>query len=314
MKNFDIAASMSMTKETRESMLSWLTDISSIVHDDMNSDRNCGRNESFELEQLVSIIREMFYDEVTVIITSSGAEANAIALKQKSSWSGTKDSHFSVIKDLKDNSLNFTYPLISNISGSINTHVRTSGQYIHVDACQALGKLPLNNVDFDSMSISAHKIGGPKGIGALIIKNKKDFSPLINGYQQDCLRGGTISPLLCAGFTSALKQMNVKDDAVRLKSRRNIITSMIPVYLGKDMIDLNKGDNFYDGILILGGFKDAKKMVSDMEKAGYKVTTRKEIDSYFNQRENSTIRLSFSSAYEPNIFSDVAFKLATLNK
>ncbi len=70
-----------------------------------------------------------------------------------------------------------------------NTHA-----YFHVDAVQALGKLPLNLNNIDLMSLSMHKIFGIKGSGILVKKQHVDLLPLINGGQQEMgIRGGTLN-------------------------------------------------------------------------------------------------------------------------
>lgn len=80
--------------------------------------------------------------------------------------------------------------------------------FFHTDAAQALGKLPIDVEDMkiDLMSITAHKIYGPKGIGALYVRRKPRVRlvPLMNGGGQERgLRSGTLAPHLCVGFGAA---------------------------------------------------------------------------------------------------------------
>ncbi|RYE10677.1 MAG: aminotransferase class V-fold PLP-dependent enzyme [Hyphomicrobiales bacterium] len=88
----------------------------------------------------------------------------------------------------------------------IEVLVGTSPHYLFIDAVQALGKLEL---DFaarapDMMAISAHKIGGPAGVGALLLKGHADQVRLIpGGGQETGRRGGTESAALIAGFAAA---------------------------------------------------------------------------------------------------------------
>ena len=76
---------------------------------------------------------------------------------------------------------------------------------LHVDAVQSFCKIDFNVSDIDMLSISAHKIHGPKGVGALYIKDGK-VSPIINGgEQQGKIRPGTENVLGIAAFSEAVK-------------------------------------------------------------------------------------------------------------
>ena len=73
------------------------------------------------------------------------------------------------------------------------------------DAVQAFGRIPIPSGP-DLIAISAHKIHGPKGIGALWVRDGINLAPLIHGGgQEQGLRSGTLSPSLCAGFGAAAK-------------------------------------------------------------------------------------------------------------
>jgi len=85
-----------------------------------------------------------------------------------------------------------------------------AGALFHTDAAQAAAFLDLNvaEIDVDLLSLSAHKIYGPKGIGCLYIKRaiQNKISPLIHGGGQEAgLRSGTIPTMLCAGFGEACR-------------------------------------------------------------------------------------------------------------
>ena len=77
------------------------------------------------------------------------------------------------------------------------------GALMLCDAVQALGRVEICNGP-DLVAVSAHKIHGPKGIGALWIKKGKEPAPFIHGGGQEMgLRSGTLSPSLCVGFGAA---------------------------------------------------------------------------------------------------------------
>ena len=86
---------------------------------------------------------------------------------------------------------------------------QASQALFHVDAVQAFGKLPFRpkELGIDLASISAHKIGGPKGVGALYVrKGLKLFTTAHGGGQERWLRSGTEAMPLIAGFAQAVRQ------------------------------------------------------------------------------------------------------------
>jgi cysteine desulfurase len=80
------------------------------------------------------------------------------------------------------------------------------GALVHTDAVQAVGKIPVNVEDLgmDYLTMSAHKIYGPKGIGALYVKPGAPIYPLIHGgHQEDGFRAGTYNNIGILGFGKA---------------------------------------------------------------------------------------------------------------
>jgi cysteine desulfurase len=84
--------------------------------------------------------------------------------------------------------------------------VKEVGAFFHTDAVQMTGKLPVNVKDWavDYLTVSAHKIYGPKGVGALYVKKGAPLFPLIHGgHHEDGLRAGTYNNLGILGFGKA---------------------------------------------------------------------------------------------------------------
>jgi cysteine desulfurase len=82
------------------------------------------------------------------------------------------------------------------------------GAFVHSDAVQAIGKIPLSFalLNADALTLTAHKIHGPIGIGALILRGSLTIEPqLFGGFQQLGLRPGTESSLLTSTFQEALR-------------------------------------------------------------------------------------------------------------
>jgi cysteine desulfurase len=105
--------------------------------------------------------------------------------------------------------------------------VHAAGGLLHVDAIQALGKIPLdiNEMNADLITVSAHKIGGPKGVGAVILaEGVLGFEPLLRGGGQELgRRAGTENVAGIAGFGAAVQRAlgAMESEAARLESLRN---------------------------------------------------------------------------------------------
>jgi cysteine desulfurase len=81
--------------------------------------------------------------------------------------------------------------------------LRASGALVHIDAVQALGKVSLASYDADSIAISAHKIGGPAGAGALAISLDEGLPLVEGGHQERGRRPGTENTIGIVGFGAA---------------------------------------------------------------------------------------------------------------
>jgi cysteine desulfurase len=104
---------------------------------------------------------------------------------------------------------------------------RSRGVLLHTDAAQALGKIPLDvaAMKIDLMSMSGHKIYGPKGVGALYVRRRPRvrLTPLIDGGGQERgVRSGTLPTPLCVGFGKAcvIAGEEMAAEAARLKDLR----------------------------------------------------------------------------------------------
>ncbi len=114
----------------------------------------------------------------------------------------------------------------------------------HVDAVQAFGKLRFSpkSLGVDLMSFSGHKIHGPKGSGALYIKDKTLIRPIIyGGGQQRAVRSGTENVPAIAGMGLATELM-YRDHDSRIQFIRNIRDSFIEKVTELDNVFSNSGD------------------------------------------------------------------------
>jgi cysteine desulfurase len=122
---------------------------------------------------------------------------------------------------------------------------RKKGVFFHSDCAQAFGKIPLDveDMNIDLMSISGHKIYGPKGIGAIYIRRKPRVrikSLISGGGQERGIRSGTVATQLVAGLgkASEIALTEMHDDYERIKKLSlkfyDKITKLTHVYLNGD--------------------------------------------------------------------------------
>lgn len=109
--------------------------------------------------------------------------------------------------------------LVNNEIGTIQpiaelaAAAHAQGNLFLCDAVQAFGRMPIPDGP-DMIAISAHKIHGPKGIGALWVRDGVALTPqMLGGGQEQGMRSGTLSPALCAGFGAAAKLAAERMDA-----------------------------------------------------------------------------------------------------
>ena len=150
---------------------------------------------------------------------------------------------------------------------------REKGAFLHTDAAQAAGKIPLDvdAMHIDLMSISGHKMYGPKGIGALYVRRKPRvrLQALINGGGQERgMRSGTLPTPLCVGFGKAAEiagdEMGADAERIRMLSERflDAINTRLPdVVLNGDRErrypgNLNLSFSYVEGESLMMGMRD----------------------------------------------------------
>ena len=149
---------------------------------------------------------------------------------------------------------------------------RSNGTLFHVDAAQAAGKMPidLSRLKVDLMSFSAHKIYGPKGIGALYVRRKPRvrLEPQMHGGGHERgLRSGTLPTHQIVGmgeaFRIAREEMDVENERIRMLRDRlwQGLSDIEEVYVNGDMEqrvphNLNVSFNFVEGESLIMAVKD----------------------------------------------------------
>jgi cysteine desulfurase len=103
---------------------------------------------------------------------------------------------------------------------------KAAGAWVHSDAVQAAGKLPVNvdELSVDYLTMSGHKIYGPKGVGALYVREGAPLFPLIHGgHQEDGFRAGTYNNIGILGYgkAAALAKQHVEAYGRDMRALRN---------------------------------------------------------------------------------------------
>lgn len=146
------------------------------------------------------------------------------------------------------------------------------GAFFHTDAAQAVGKIDIdvNSMNIDLLSISGHKLYGPKGIGALYVRRRprvRLVAQINGGGQERGMRSGTLAPALCVGLgeACAIAQKEMHSESERLRKLRdrfmNAIKARLPeVYLNGDSDqripgNLNLSFAYVEGESLMMGIK-----------------------------------------------------------
>lgn len=151
---------------------------------------------------------------------------------------------------------------------------RARGAYFHCDAAQGFGKIPLDveAMRIDLMSISGHKIYGPKGVGALWIRRVRPRVRIVpqmsGGGQETGMRSGTLAPALCVGLGAAARIAGeeMAQEATRVRGlhdrfRSKIMEALPDTRLNGDAErrwpgNLNLAFPGVDGEMLMAGMRD----------------------------------------------------------
>lgn len=155
-----------------------------------------------------------------------------------------------------------------------------AGALFHTDAVQALGKCPVNmrEWDVDAASFSAHKVGGPKGVGALYLKARTPFSAfLLGGGQEAGRRSGTQNPCGAAGFAAACAAAtaSLEAEAARQRVLRDELYRRMTAFPGvRATVEVEQGSTrFLPNIVhVLADGLESQTMILRLDSMGFGVS------------------------------------------
>ena len=237
----DYQATTPLAPEAFDAMLPWLRD----QHANPHSAHTAGRKAKAAVEVAREQVAALLPPGGRVVFTSGATEALNWAIKGSNAHRiitfGTE--HAAVLDTIKTEdweamavnadglaNIDRFQPMIRRGAGlvaamlvnneigviqpvaEIAGHAHRAGAIVLCDAVQGFGRVAIPD-GCDLIAISAHKIYGPKGIGALWIRDGVTLDPLLHGGDQEGGRSGTLSPALCAGFGRAAALMAERLDA-----------------------------------------------------------------------------------------------------
>lgn len=297
----DYQATTPLAPEAREAMLPWLGGPDTAGFANPHSPHRAGRAAAAAIEVARDQVARLLPSGGRVIFTGSATEAINLAILgtrpgqiavsaiehaavlDTAAASGAEvdvlavDGEGVVPADcpLADGTALVAVMQVNNEIGTIQPvdaiakRAHEAGALFLCDAVQGAGKLA-PPADADFIALSAHKLYGPKGIGALWVRDGVDLAPLIHGGGQEAgLRSGTLSPALCAGFgaAAALAVDRMSDDAAHVMGLWRAAFALLPDWKLNGSTDLRWHGNLNlrrDGL-------DVARLMSDLRDVCFSV-------------------------------------------
>ncbi|RJF86138.1 cysteine desulfurase family protein [Sphingomonas cavernae] len=151
---------------------------------------------------------------------------------------------------------------------ALSALARAKGALFFCDAVQGFGRVPLPVEACDMIALSAHKIHGPKGIGALWLRDGVAIEPVMHGGgQEGGLRSGTLSPALCAGFGAAAELLRACEaqDAVHVAE----LAALAMRRLGAWEVNGSVTERYRGNLNIRMHGIDAARMISEIRQVAF---------------------------------------------
>ncbi|WP_298469732.1 cysteine desulfurase family protein [uncultured Erythrobacter sp.] len=227
----DYQATTPLAPEARDAMLRWLDGPEGTGFGNPHSPHRMGRMAAAAVELARDRVAALFPPGGKVIFTGGATEAlnlairgtgsegsvsvsaiehsavldTAQALGQAHVLNVSQDGQCNTRQDVPDDVRLIAVMQVNNEIGTVQPTIdwhrkaKEAGALFLIDAVQAYGKMPVTEADM--IAVSAHKFHGPKGIGALWVRDGVELNEVqTGGGQESGLRSGTLSPALIAGF------------------------------------------------------------------------------------------------------------------
>ena len=150
---------------------------------------------------------------------------------------------------------------------------RSRGVLSHTDAVQVPGKLRLDvrQLGVDFLSLSAHKLHAPKGIGMLYVKRRTKYQPyLIGGHQERGRRGGTenVANIIAFGRAADLAQASIEEENVRVRGLRDRFETTVLSTIPNTVRNGNRNNRLPNTSNIAFDFVEAEAILLQLDQVG----------------------------------------------
>lgn len=182
-------------------------------------------------------------------------------------------------KNLSDDTALVSIMWANNESGvifpieEISRVVREKGIVFHTDAVQAVGKFPidLKTIDVDMLSLSGHKLHGPKGVGALYVRRGTKYTPfIIGGHQEKGRRGGTenVASIIGLGKAAELAAAHLSDNNNQIKQLRDKLENEILKRIPNTIINGDRNNRLPNTTSIAFEYVEGESILLMMDEFG----------------------------------------------
>lgn len=153
-----------------------------------------------------------------------------------------------------------------------------AGALFHTDAVQAVGKIPidLKTTQIDFLSLSAHKLHGPKGIGALYVRKGTKFAPFLRGgHQERARRGGTENTpgIVGLGAAAELARLRLQEDAVHIAGLRDRLETGVTQRIGQCQVSGDVDNRLVNTSNIAFSDIEGEAILTHLDRAGIAAST-----------------------------------------
>ncbi|WP_018406773.1 cysteine desulfurase NifS [Methylocystis rosea] len=153
-----------------------------------------------------------------------------------------------------------------------------AGALFHTDAVQAVGKIPidLKATQIDFLSLSGHKLHGPKGIGALYVRKGTKFAPFLRGgHQERARRGGTENTpgIVGLGAAAELARLRLQEDAVHIAALRDRLEAGVTQRIGECQISGDVDNRLVNTSNIAFSDIEGEAILTHLDRAGIAAST-----------------------------------------